>query len=220
MMEISNDIVEKYKELSKRFNELYLEEERLEGEHAELLDEYNSSKKAFNDTCDIYTKIKNRFDDRKRKFISKKHSKHINLVMLITLVISLSCVGIYSSFGFVANKLTLYCGPAMLALLAGLIDINFLWDKLSEKYSSMFDELDSTKSTRETLDKIYVQKLRNEKEMNDAYDKVSSHAKITIPVTSEKNIVQKEINDLKIKFFEDMFKSEKNISDDIQLTLK
>ena len=31
---------------------------------------------------------------------------------------------------------------------------------------------------------------------------------------------EKEINDLKIKFFEDMFKSEKNISDDIQLTLK
>lgn len=217
---MTNNIRNKYNELIKKHKQLKSEEEKLKDEHADLLEEYNLCNKAYSDSCDIYTKVDNRLNERERKYIAKKHSKHINKVMLITLVLALGCASIYSALGFVADKFLLYWGSCILAPIAGLIDIKFFWDKLRKKYEEDFKNLDSTKSTKDTLDKLYVQKLRNNKELNEINEKVVSHSKLTTAVSNEKKSIEDEIKNLKFKFFEDTFGSDVVLSDENKLILK
>ena len=198
MKELLKNVRKKYDELNKKLNELSLEEERLEEEHDNLLDEYNLCNKAYSDSCDIYTKTNNRIENKKRKYIDKKNSRQVNLVMLITLFICLTITGINVELGLIANKFFACMGCLIVAGTAGIIDLNLFWDKLRKKYEKDFYELESTKNAQETLDKFYVQKLRNEKELNDSRTKVMDHAKITTEVTKEKNRVEKEINDIKV----------------------
>lgn len=216
-MEKIDNIKNKYNELIEKYNELTLEEEKANDEHSSLLDEYEMSKRAYSDVCDVYTKINNRLSERKRKYVSKKHSRHINSVMLITLVCALSCASIYSAFGFVTDKFLLYWGSAILAPIAGMIDIKFFWDKLRKKYTDEFENLDSTIETKDTLDRMYAQKLRNEKDKNDCYDRVSEHAKVKKSITEQKNKVQAEINNLKNSFFDENIHEE---TEDVSLSLK
>ena len=84
MEELLKNVRKRYDELNKKLNELSLEEERLEEEHDNLLDEYNLCNKAYSDSCDIYAKANNRIENKKRKYIDKKNSRQVNLVMLIT----------------------------------------------------------------------------------------------------------------------------------------
>lgn len=216
-MEKINNIKNKYNELIEKFNELTLEEEKVNDEHSSLLDEYEMSKRAYSDVCDVYTKVNNRLSERKRKYVSKKHSRHINLVMLITLVCALSCASIYSALGFVTDKFLLYWGSTILAPIAGMIDIKFFWDKLRKKYTDEFENLDSTIETKDTLDRMYAQKLRNEKDKNDCYARVSEHAKVKKSITEQKNKVQAEINNLKNSFFDENIHEE---TEDVSLSLK
>ena len=149
-----------------KLNELTLEEEKVNDDHSSLLDEYEMSKRAYSDVCDVYTKVNNRLSERKRKYVSKKHSRHINSVMLIALVCAFSCASVYRAFGFVTDKFLLYWGSTILAPIAGMIDIKFFWDKLRKKYTDEFENLDSTIETKDTLDRMYAQKLRNENKIN------------------------------------------------------
>lgn len=204
MEKFLKNIKNKYEELNKKNNDLTLKEEKLKEEHDVLLDEYNLCNKAYNNSCDAYAKYNNRLEDKKKKYIKKKHNRHVNLVMLISLIICLTIAGINSYLGLIVNKFSACMGCLLLSSLLGLVDINLFWDRLRKKYEKDFDELDSTKKSKETLDKLYVQKLRNEKGFNDIKIKVIKHSKIISEVTREKNKVEKEINDLKVKFFKEI----------------
>lgn len=218
-----NDFIEQiknnFKKLNLSYENILLEEEKLNNEHDSLLDDYALCRKAYYDSCDTYTKFKNKLDQRRKKYISKKHIRHINLVMLITLILALSCAGIYSSLGFVSNKFLLYCGSAILSPIAGMVDINLFWNKLREKYANEFDELDSTKNAKEILDKFNVQKLRNEKEFNDKKDEVNISSKKLSDVFNKRKSIESEINQFKIKFFEDTIAVESALSDENKLIL-
>ena len=202
-MEKIDNIKNKYNELIKKLDKLTLEEEKVNDDHSYLLDEYEMSKRAYSDVCDVYTKINNRLSERKCKYVTRKHSRHINLVTLIVLVCAFSCASVYSAIGLVTDKFLLYWGSTILALIARMIDITFFWDKLRKKYDDEFENLDSTIETKDTLDRMYAKKLRNEKDKNDCYARVSEHAKVKKSITEQKNKVVYEINDLKNSFFDE-----------------
>ena len=205
MEELLKNIKNKYEELNKKINELTLEEEGLKEEHNILMDEYNLCNKAYSDSCDTYIKFNNKIEGKKRKYVKKKNSRHINLVMLTTLLICLTIAGINIELGLIANKFSACMGCLIFSAVTGIIDINVFYDKLTKKYEKEFDELDSTKKAEETLDKFYVKKLRNEKQLNDSKTKIMEHSKKISDVARERNRTEKEIDDLKFKFFNKIF---------------
>lgn len=219
MMDVNN-VKMQYDDLSKKIHDLSIEEEVHQDEYSSLVDEYNLCKKAYYDSVEIYNKVNRRFEDKKYKYVSKNHLRHINLVMLITLIISLCGSSIIDFFGLVGDKFLLYLCACIPAIAAGAIDIHLFWDKMIKKYGDKFDALESTKYLQDTLDNLYVQKSKNEKDMNDAYDKVCEHSKLLKEISNKKYKFNEEISSLKVKLLEEILGSENNLVDDMQLVLK
>ena len=104
--------------------------------------------------------------------------------------------------------------------MASIIDMQLFWDKTKERGYVEFEELESTKNTRDVSDKAYVEKLKAEKELREVQWKLIEHTKVLNEIKRRKNKIENKIRDIKINTFDKIMNCDSQELDGQRLVLK
>ena len=220
MKKVLKDIKTDYNELNVELEKVNEEEIKAEEVCEKLSLDYKACDEVFNSACDHFRKIENRIKKRKEEFASKKCSRQVSIVGFGTAAISLVIAFINTKLGLITQPFYAYVGAALLGCMASIIDMQLFWDKTKEKGYVEFEELESTKSTRDVSDKAYVEKLKAEKELREVQGKLIEHTKVLNEIKRRKNKIENKIRDIKINTFDKIMNCDSQELDGQSLVLK
>lgn len=219
-MDLIENIRNKYNDLNVELEEIKKEEIEAEEEREKLSLDYKVCDEVFSSAGDHFKKIEKRIEKRKEKFANKKCSRQVSFVGFGTAAISLIIAFINIKLGLIAQPFYAYVGAALLGCMACIIDMELFWDKIREKALSEFEELDSTKNTRDVSDKAYVEKLKAEKDLRDVQGKIIEHTKVLNNIKNRRNKVEAQIRDIKVNTFDQIMNSDSKELNGQSLLLK
>lgn len=219
-MFLLENIRNKYNELTSKLEEVKKEEEQSEVVREQIALEYKEKDAVYQAACDQFNKIESRINKRKEKYANKKCSNHVCMASFGTTLVSLIVAIININLGLITQPFYAYCGAAMLGCIAAAIDIELFWEKVKEKSFVKFEELESTKRTRDVSDVAYTEKLKAEKELREVQNKSIDHTKILNDIKRRKDSLEKDIRDIKISSFDQIMNANSQELDDQSLVLK
>ena len=218
MKEKLENIKKMYCDLNNKLNSINEEIMNEEGTHDELTVRFKS------DGCELDA-IKSKFkeseeiiNEMKKKYVFKKINTHINLVSLITFLVSIASCCFVASNGLVMGPFFAFGVSFGLSLAARMLEITLFWDKLKNKYEESFEELENTIKLREESDKLYVEKLKQEDKYSESQKNIVEHTTKLNALLREKHILETEINEIKLNTFDDVIQNQ--VDDELKLTLK
>lgn len=220
MKEVLKDIKTDYDELNVELDKVKEEEKEAEEVREKLSLDHKACDEVFNSACDHFRKIENRIEKRKEKFAAKKCSRRVSIVGFGTAAISLAIAFINIKFGLITQPFYAFAGAALLGCMACVIDMELFWDKTKEKAFNAFEELESTKNTRDVSDKAYIEKLNAEKELREVQGKIIEHTKVLNDIKRRRNDIENKIRDIKINTFDKIMNNDSQELDGQRLVLK
>ena len=162
----------------------------------------------YNSACDHFSKIERRIKERKATYVKSKCVKHTNTVCLITLLSTLAISAVNIVLGLITQPLYSILGCFALSCIAGMADITISWNKIQKKSEIKFEELESTKRTREISDKAYVNKLQRERELREVQGKIIENTKKLNAIIAKRKSIESQIIDIKINTFDQIINNE------------
>lgn len=212
-----NDVIEQYNILTSRLDEVVKEEKEVNSVREKLSLDYKMYDDAYESADNHFNKIENRINERKEKYAIKKCSNYMLLIGGSVTLLALIC---YINLGLIAKSFSVLYSSCLWGGIASLISFQLFWKKIKEKSYEKFEELESTKRSRDVADKAYVEKLKAEKELREVNGKIIDNTKKINQIKNKKRSLESEITALKVNAFDSVIQQNTKENDNIKLILK
>ena len=218
-MDELDKIVSRYKQLNIDLSDAINEEKKISEFCRELSFEYKMCNDDYQFDCEQIKRFNERFENRRSSYANNKCCKHVGIAGLIAFLSLLCLVIIGVNFGMITNLFSSILGSVAFGALVSMFDMCIFWDKVRNKALNCFDDLESTKRSRDVSDKLYIKKLKSEKELINVKGKLDFNNKLLNIAKGKIRSLEKQIINLKIQTFDNLVDVESK-DDDMTLTLK